>query len=174
MYIEENLDGYFILEMIDKLVSFYNDNITKFWKELVKYFQWILVNLQIQFIKNKCIFTVFQKEVFMVNFGVNIGSEYRGIRPAIIVSSWSINKGSIVLAIPCSTHKNKLFKYDILVKNYEKFWFINETIIKISHLSSISKKRLIKKIWIIDQPLFDEINKQFSFLLNEKTPPREF
>jgi len=40
-----------------------------------------------QFIKAKFISTVFQKEIFMVNFGINIGSEYRGIRPAIVVSS---------------------------------------------------------------------------------------
>ncbi len=160
--------------MKDKLISFYNDNIAKFWQELIDYFQWILTNLQMQFIKAKFISTVFQKEIFMVNFGINIGSEYRGIRPAIVMSSWTINKGSMVLVIPCSTYKNKLFKYDILIDSYKKFGFTNKSTIKVSHLSSISKKRLIKKIWTVDQKLFESITKQINFLLNEKTPPREF
>gem|GEM_PF-6575411 len=52
----------------------------------------------------------------------------------------------MVLVIPCSTYKNKLFKYDILIDSYKKFGFTNKSTIKVSHLSSISKKRLIKKI----------------------------
>lgn len=83
---------YLICKMIEKIVKFYEDNVNFLWKVLLEYFQWILVNLQIQFIKKNCVDIVFKKEIFMVNFGINIGSEYRGIRPAVVVSGWSINK----------------------------------------------------------------------------------
>ena len=159
--------------MTENIVKFYENNVENVWHDLIEYFQWILVNLQIQFIKKNIVNVVFKKEIFMVNFWVNVGSEYRGIRPAIVISGGSINKWSMVLIVPCSSYRGNLFKYDILLDDYIVYWFKSKTVIKVSHLSSISKKRLIKKIWSLDQTRFNNIIRQINFCLKEKTSPRK-
>jgi mRNA interferase MazF len=94
------------------------------------------------------------KEVWWINIGQNIGSEINGKndnfeRPAVVIKKF--NKLCILVA-PISS-KVKEGKYLIKFTNSSG----GDNVVNMSQIRSISDKRFIRKIGVIDSNVFNEI-----------------
>jgi len=160
--------------MIQKIIAFYEKYIIQLWERLEKYFSWILINLQMQFVKQKTLKIAKRWEIFLINFGVNIGSEYEKIRPWIIISGDEINKWKTVIAIPISSQIQKIFMYDVILDWNQTNSLTNKSVVKTSHIRNLDKKRLVKKIWQLDEENLEKIQKQIISMITKKSiPPKE-
>lgn len=155
--------------MINKIITFYNRYIVELWEILDNYFSGIMTNLQIQFTKKRRIRIAKRWEIFLVNFGVNIWSEYNKIRPGVVISWNGINKWNTIIVIPLTSKSKRLFLYDIEINNKQNSY--QESVIKTSHIKNIDKKRLIKKIWNLENSVIAEIENQIILMLTKKLIP---
>lgn len=151
---------------LQRLINYYTANISFLWDELRLFFDGIYENILIQF-KKREIKYVFQREIFMVNFWWNIWSEYNWVRPCLVVSNWKINKWSLVIVIPMSSASWKeMFLWDVRITSTRENGLRRESIIRTSHAKSISKRRLIKKIWICDIQSFSVVLLELQWFFN--------
>ncbi len=93
-----------------------------------------------------------QGEIYLVGLDPTIGSEQSKTRPCIIISTNLINEFSntVTIAPLTSKKRKKPFPFHIPFKN---------TIIKIEHMRTVDKSRLIKKMSFIDSRTNFEIKK---------------
>ncbi len=151
---------------MEKIRNFYEKNIKSLGKKLDDYFSGILTNLQLQFIKNKFKWKVFQWDIFMVNYWVNIWSEYKWIRPSVIISKEIINTTNMCIVIPITSYKDKkVFINDMVIENNNENWLLKKSVIKTTHIYTISKIRLIKKIWNISNEELNALIEKIKFLV---------
>ncbi|QFR39355.1 type II toxin-antitoxin system PemK/MazF family toxin [Candidatus Gracilibacteria bacterium 28_42_T64] len=91
-------------------------------------------------------------DIHYVNFGINIGNEINGIRPSLIYKSNRHNRGFDIFVIPMTGlyDKNKQEKdldgFDIVIHPNIDNKLKKESLMKVRHLKSISKKRILNKI----------------------------
>lgn len=110
-----------------------------------------------------------QWDIYWVNFGVNIGSEFNFVRPAIVISRTDENqKMNNVLVVPLTTFKphKKYNSFDIVLDTKEVGKIQEKSIAKIKHLRDVSKKRLSKKITRLEKADRAKIYKQILDLIN--------
>jgi len=101
-------------------------------------------------------------DIYYVNYGINVWNEINGIRPSLIFKSNRYNKWADVVVIPMTWSKidekryKKQDKFDINIipDTYNKLW--KESLLRLRLLKSISKKRIWRKIWELNNSFDNE------------------
>lgn len=104
---------------------------------------------------------IFDKySIYSVDFWMNIWSEINWLRPCLIYKNNRHNNKDIITIIPFSSYNidKKISKFDILIKSDEYNKLSSDSLLRIDLLSCISKKRIKKKIWVLDKSLYKYIN----------------
>ncbi len=109
-------------------------------------------------------------DIYFVNLWQNIWSELNKVRPCIIWSVKQANFWNTVLIIPLKSYKwKKINDFQILIKKSKLNWLEKDSIIDFSSIRQISKKRLLNKIWKLDEADLKKLNKWLSLIfLNKK------
>ncbi len=114
-------------------------------------------------------FGVHEREIWWVSFGVNVGVEIDGKskgfeRPALILRKFN---RQMVWVLPTTSHsKNPKF--------YEKFSYgNNEYYIALTQIRTLSTKRLLRKIGMMEMGDFEKIQRKLvDFIENKRIPPK--
>ena len=112
-------------------------------------------------------------DIHYVNYWINIWNEINWIRPSLIIKSNRYNKWYDILVIPMTwlfnenLNKKKLDTFDIIIKSDIINKLRKESLLKIRHLKSISKKRILNKIWRLnnDNYIYDKIDKNIKQMM---------
>lgn len=111
--------------------------------------------------------------VFTVDLNPIIGSEQRSVRPAIIISDDDFSTSMpLVTILPITTLKpgRRIYPNEVLIEkkqNDNKTGLIDDSIILIHQIRTISKKRLLEQIGSIeDIELQENINDALRIHLN--------
>lgn len=105
-------------------------------------------------------------EIWLVDFGIPVGREQAGLRPAVIVSADPLNesRAGIVIAVPCTTTRRRLpshVELDPAESGLEE-----TTYAKCEDIKSISDERLIARLGVAPIDALFEITRSLRFLLD--------
>jgi mRNA interferase MazF len=98
-------------------------------------------------------------DIFLTNFEQVKGAEQGRIRPALVIQNDLSNKFSpITIAIPI-TSKNyeKIYPTNVLIKR-EESGLKNDSTILTNQIRTIDKRRLIKKLGILDSFIMKKVD----------------
>ena len=112
----------------------------------------------------------FQKyDIHYVSFWVNIWNEINWIRPSLIYKSNRHNWGFDLIVIPMTwlldeNWKEKdLDKFDVVISKNKSNRLKKQSILKVRHIKSLSKKRIWNQIWKLENILIDEENEIYLY-----------
>ncbi len=90
-------------------------------------------------------------QIWLVNFDPSFGHEYQKIRPGLIVQSDAyIASGSLLVVVPLSSRISKKSDLDLLVRKDAQNRLMSDSLLKLRQISSFDRRRLIKKIGVVD------------------------
>ena len=97
-----------------------------------------------------------RKDIVLVNLSPSIGSEQGNLRPAIVLQHDALNKNANTIVVVPITSKiyGKKYPMHVLI---EGFGLNKKGTIKVEHIRSIDKKRIVKKIGSADNNIMLEI-----------------
>jgi mRNA interferase MazF len=106
-------------------------------------------------------------EIWLADLGLPFGSEPGFIRPVLVIQDNSFNLSKIGTTIVISITSNLLLEEApgniYLDKKHSKL--AKDSIINISQIATIDKKRLIKKISKLDYEIMEEVEKSIKIVL---------
>lgn len=102
-----------------------------------------------------------QWEIYLVNLNPILWQEQSWIRPVLIISWNSFNQNwNIFITCPI-TSKIKNYYWDLIISPNTENWLSENSEILWFQIRTISKERIIKKIWFLSK---DELNKVLSWI----------
>lgn len=102
-------------------------------------------------------------EVWMVTLPSTDGHEQYGLRPAIVVAD---TKSSVIICVPCTSNVRALrFPYTVSVEASGKNGLHQNSVALVLHVRAIDKKRLEKKIGVLEKPVLQKIDRELRKLL---------
>lgn len=116
-------------------------------------------------------------DIHYVNFWINIWNEINGIRPSLIIKSNRYNRWFDILVIPMSwlynsnSSKKILDTFDIIIYPDSDNKLKKDSLLKMRHLKSISKKRVLWRIGKVeniemeDIKLYDQIDNKIKQMI---------
>jgi len=108
-----------------------------------------------------------QRQIWLVNFDPSVGSEYRKIRPALIITaSEYIDNSNLITMVPISSVIEKKRKLDILIRKSINNRLMKDSLIKTFQISTFDKKRLIKFIGTCKEENFNKVKQNISEYLS--------
>ena len=97
-------------------------------------------------------------DIYLVNCDPSVDREYRKVRPAIVIQMEKINiKSPLVTVVPVSSQVEKFSLYDVFIEKDDKNRLMNDSIIKVQHISSFDRTRFIKKIGEANSPTIRKV-----------------
>jgi len=107
-------------------------------------------------------------EIWYIDFWINIWNEFNKIRPAVILLNKKYSKGNNIIVAPISSfwENKKIINTNIII---EETFLKQKSIIKLNHLKDISKKRLIKKLWRVNNDILSEIDSKLKNIFDIRT-----
>lgn len=104
-------------------------------------------------------------DIWYVDFWINIWNEFNKIRPAVILTNKKYSTGNNIIIIPVTTFSQgkNILNTDVVIHVNHK------SVLKLNHLRDISKKRLLKKIWRIQDSELHEIDLKIKLLFDIRT-----
>ena len=102
---------------------------------------------------------VFRGEIYLVNFDPTIGAEIKKTRPALILQNDTANEHSPITIVAAITSKvdDELYPTEVLIQAPEGGLKIN-SIVLLNQIRSIDKRRLIKRLGILDQEILKSVD----------------
>ncbi|MEX0767801.1 MAG: type II toxin-antitoxin system PemK/MazF family toxin [Microthrixaceae bacterium] len=104
-------------------------------------------------------------EIWLVDFGLPIGREQAGQRPAVIVSSNLLNesRAGVIILVPCTTTRRELPSHVELdvASGLDQISYA-----KCEDLKSVSEERLMRALGSVSVDAMFEITKSIRFLLD--------
>jgi len=133
------------------------------------FLDWFLEKLDIHFNKeNNYKWKISQYSIFIADLWQNIWYEISKRRPVLILSStWYSSVWNDILIVWITDlydenwNKKKIYDFDIVLNDYKKYWLNKESIIRLSTIRQIDKKRLIYRKWKLDRSFSKEIKNKF-------------
>ena len=102
-------------------------------------------------------------EIWVVNLSSGRGNEQSGSRPCLILGNIKTN---LVTIVPLTSNLEALrFPYTLEIKSSEKNGLESDSIALVFQLQAIDKRRLIKKIGIVEKYFLEDINKRLRSML---------
>lgn len=111
---------------------------------------------------------IYQKDIWLVEFDPQIGSEIAKTRPAVVINNDLGENFSIKIVVPITSWQDK-FKQSMFylkLKNYAKFGLDNPSCVNCFQLKSFSVERFKRKIGEIDDKTLFEIHQIVANILD--------
>jgi mRNA interferase MazF len=91
-------------------------------------------------------------DIYLIEFEPSRGNEFKKMRPALVISSNElIKRSNLITCIPFTGNTgNFLEKDDIKVKKDELNNLFTDSVLKVQHISTFDKKRVIKRVGSLD------------------------
>ena len=106
-------------------------------------------------------------QIWLVNFDPSFGSEYKKVRPALIVQADQYIEGSNLLTvIPISSKLDKQKELDVFLPCDNQNRLMVDSLIKTQQISSFDKGRFIKFIGETKAETIINVNAHIRLLLN--------
>ena len=104
-------------------------------------------------------------EIWLIDFGVPVGREQAGRRPAVIVSADPLNdsRAGVIIVVPCTTTRRGLSSHVELEPAAS--WLGHITYAKCEDIKSVSDERLIARIGDAPLDALFDITRSLRFLL---------
>ena len=103
-------------------------------------------------------------EIWIVEIPQLGGREQEGVRPAIIVAN---TKTPVVILIPCTSNLEALrFPHTLLIEPTKANGLDVSSIVLLFQIRALDKKRLVKKVGVLDKTKFRQINNLLRKLLS--------
>ncbi len=152
----------------------YKKKLNKIWNYIEKikndinlaiisdFLDWFLEKLEIHFWnKNNKLLKFNKWDIYFVKLWKNIWTELNKNRPCIIYSDFYFNNWNDLIIIPLKWYKWNLNKKIHIYLSKKNYWFlIKDSIIDLKWIKQVSKKRIWKKIWILDKDILSKIDKK--------------
>ncbi|MDD2870748.1 MAG: type II toxin-antitoxin system PemK/MazF family toxin [Candidatus Gracilibacteria bacterium] len=123
------------------------------------FLEWFFEKLDIHFNKNISNLKLNKGDIVFVKLGKNIGSELNKTRPCLVYSNKLSNFGNTVIIVPLKSYKGKInINFNIFIKSSENTSLNKDSIVDISSIRQISKKRIFKRIGKLDKKYLNEID----------------
>ena len=148
-----------------KKLEKFNKLVEKFTKQdaliavVSDFLDWFIRKLEIHFLKKlKYNFVPKKWDIFYVDLWKNVGAELNKIRPCIIYSNRKFNAWWTVIIIPLRSYKwkNKNFFVKIDPNNLNNLE--NVSLVDILSIRQVDKKRLLNRIWQLDNKSLKDID----------------
>ena len=102
-------------------------------------------------------------EIWVVNLSSGRGNEQSGSRPCLILAN---TKTNLVTIVPLTSNLEALrFPYTLEIKSSEKNGLESDSIALIFQLQAIDKRRIVKKIGVVEKYYIEEISKKLRSML---------
>jgi mRNA interferase MazF len=102
-------------------------------------------------------------EIWIVAIPSVDGHEQHGVRPVILIANTS---SSVVVGIPCTTNMRALrFPHTVSIAPSLKNGLGHDSIALVLQIRAIDKKRLDKKIGVLERPVLQRIEQELRRLL---------
>ncbi len=108
-----------------------------------------------------------RSDIFLVNFEPSFGSEQGRIRPALIIQNNILNKYSPLTIVAPITSKiyDKDYPTNVLISKKDSKLNKDSTIL-LNQIRAVDKKRIIKKIGLINPYLMNRVDKAIKVSLD--------
>ena len=105
-------------------------------------------------------------DIWLINLNPIIGHEQSGTRPALIISDNLFNHSlaEMVIAVPITSKYRNIPTHVELKTDFLKV----TSYVKTEDIRSISTKRLVKKIGVVDEDILKLVEQRIRFLLGFK------
>lgn len=140
---------------------------------LVEFVKWIKVKVKVH-LKDNTLLSFKEREIWWANFGLNVGSEQNGKhedfeRPVLVLRKFG---QGIFWAVPLTTkQKDNAYRISILYKEYfenitgELIITDKNGILVLNQMRAISSKRLIRKLGVVEEEIFNMIKQEIKSLI---------
>lgn len=94
-------------------------------------------------------------DIYLIEFEPSRGNEFKKMRPALIISSNGlIKRSNLITCIPFTGNAgNYLEKDDVKAKKDKSNNLFADSILKVQHISTFDKSRVIKRIGSLDNKI---------------------
>jgi len=106
-----------------------------------------------------------QWDIYLANLNPTLWQEQSWIWPVLIVSGNSFNQNNNIFIVCPITSKLKKYYWDLIVKPNKTNWLSEISEILGFQIRTLSKERLIKKIWNIEKFEVDNVLNWINILL---------
>ncbi|HCL4480353.1 TPA: type II toxin-antitoxin system PemK/MazF family toxin [Clostridium botulinum] len=124
-------------------------------------YAWCARAMELSIKERLCKVKPFRGEIWVCDFGVNVGSEIDKIRPCIVISPTDYNKISNVITVIPISHSEESFQSQVEID--EKKLVFNESSLngmgKLEQITTVSKARFRRCIAKLDQEGMKEVEK---------------
>lgn len=97
-------------------------------------------------------------DIYLVDFALSFGHEYRGKRPAIIIQSdQQLKKTNMVTVMPITSQISKNHSDDIAMSKDDANRLMSDSLIKVHHIKSFDRERFVKKIGVANDKTMKNI-----------------
>ncbi len=105
-------------------------------------------------------------DIWYANLWINIWNEFNKVRPVLVLTNNKFSRWNNIIIIPITSLKSekRILNTDIIIDT--KFGKRQRSIMRINHLKDISKKRLIKKVWRIDDDTLNRLGIKLKLLFD--------
>jgi mRNA interferase MazF len=105
-------------------------------------------------------------QIWLVNFEPNVGSEYKKVRPALIIQQGCyLTSSNLITVIPVSSQVANPTELDIFITKDPQNRLMKDSLIKTKQISSFDKTRFIKLIGIANEQVMENIDKNIHLFL---------
>lgn len=99
-----------------------------------------------------------QGEIYLVQWDPSLGHEFKKTRPGIVLSSERVlRQSNLVSFLPITTTTHSPIQEDILIQKNEKNRLLMDSLIKVQHVSSFDKTRIVRHIGDVSDKILDQI-----------------
>jgi mRNA-degrading endonuclease toxin of MazEF toxin-antitoxin module len=109
-----------------------------------------------------------KRQIYVVNYGLNVGSEINGSRPSIIYKDTGSTFGDDVTVIPLTSanYEKKADRYDIFVTKDDSNKLYQNSYARLRQIGCVSVKKIGKAVGTItDEKTIEEINEAMKKML---------
>jgi len=94
-------------------------------------------------------------DIYLIEFEPSKGNEFKKMRPALLISSnHLIKRSNLVTCIPFTGNTgNYIAKDDVKVKKNKSNNLFTDSVLKVQHISTFDKSRVIKRVGSIDNKI---------------------
>ncbi|MDQ7010104.1 MAG: type II toxin-antitoxin system PemK/MazF family toxin [Candidatus Gracilibacteria bacterium] len=160
--------------MIENKIEFLKEYLNKIktdvnLKNISDFLDWFYEKANLHFNEKKIDLKLNKGEIYLMNLGRNIGSELNKNRPCIIYSNYYFNNGNNVTIVPLKTYKGKINRnLNIFIEKNNTNKLESNSIVDISGIKQISKKRIGFKIGFMEEKSIEKIDKKIIKFLGIK------
>jgi len=125
-----------------------------------EFLDWFYKKLDLHFIKNELKHPFKKGDLIFVSLWKNIWSELNKRRPCLVYSVKKANFWNTIVIIPIKSFNWKINDFNVIIEPNNENNLIKKSIVDLSSIRQISKKRINKKFWVINNEILKNIDEK--------------